>query len=138
MKRQIVTIGANPKQEDIDRLADLVVAGERHSFAFLSFLVSLRVLERILWGMMCIRRECDGMCGFCLALVQGTSHARRYKSFGIRGLELALACVAIVGTLLPLSGLCGHTEACVAYLCPWRPWFANHCAVRIYREALVP
>ena len=90
--------------------------------------------------------------------MQATSHARRYESFSIRGLELALACVAIFGTLLPLSGLCGHTEACVAvfgtllplsglcghteacvaYLCPWRPWFANHHAVRIYREALVP
>ena len=88
--------------------------------------------------MMCIRRVCDGVCGSCLALMQATSHARRYESFSIRGLELALACVAIFGTLLPLSGLCGHTEACVAYLCPWRPWFANHCAVRIYREALVP
>lgn len=88
--------------------------------------------------MTCVRRECDGVCGSCLALVQATSNARRYKFFGIRGLELASACVAIFGTLLPLSGLCGHTEACVAQLRPWKPWVKNHHAVCIHQEALVP
>ena len=36
VKRQIVAMGANPEKEDIDRLAGLVEAGERHSFPFLS------------------------------------------------------------------------------------------------------